>query len=226
MYAGNVGAATRVAANFGVERLVLVDPDCVLEEPDFIRMAMGAERHVRIEAVRTIEAAIAGSDLVVATTSGRDRDPRWLGPPAEVRVRAEQAGASCVAVIFGPERKGLSREELRRAHLLLTIPSNPEFPVLNLAQAVGIVLAAFAGSSLALAEPTHPLEAPAPAEEFDAAMEHLRQVLLDTGFLDPVNPARVMDQIRLMLGRAVPTRREVTILRGLAAHINYLWRRP
>ncbi len=221
-YAGNVGSVVRVAANFGAERVTLVDPECSLEEPDLVRMAMGADRVVRVEVVPELAAAVVGADAVIATTSGRNRDPRGLGAPAEVRERVLRAGAASAALVFGSERGGLSNEELRRCEMLLTIPANPDFPVLNLAQAVGIVLAAFVGEDFSPAAPSDPLDAPAPPAEFAQAVEHVQEVLLASGFLNPENPSHVMDQLRRVLGRAVPTRREVAILRGIASHIAYL----
>lgn len=224
-YAGNVGAAARVSANLGVTRLVLVDPICDLEDEAFVQMAMGAETVLAIEVVGDLEAALAGSDLAVATTSGRDRDPRGLLTPAQVRDRAVKAGTERLAVVFGPERSGLTREELHRCALLCTIPSNPDFPVFNLAQAVAVLVAALADDDFQRPPPGDRLDLPAPPADYEAAMEQLQEVLVATGFLDPVNPARTMLQVRRLIGRAVPTRRDIAVLRGLASHIEYLRRR-
>ncbi|MEW6337867.1 MAG: RNA methyltransferase [Acidobacteriota bacterium] len=224
-YAGNVGSAARVSANFGATRLVLVDPICDLEDESFVQMAMGAESVLEIVVVADLEAALADCDLAVATTSGRDRDPRGLLTPAQVRERAAAARTGRLGVVFGPERSGLTREELHRCALLCTIPSNPEFPVFNLAQAVAVLLASLADGGSDLATPEDPLDLPAPPTDFEAAMRQLQEVLLVTGFLDRVNPARTMLQIRRLIGRAVPTRRDIAVVRGLASHVEYLRRR-
>jgi tRNA/rRNA methyltransferase len=225
MYAGNVGAAARIAANFGIARLVLVEPSCSLEEDDFHRMAMGADRHLAISLEPTLAAALHGIEVAIATTSGRHRDPRGLLTPVEARRRVVESDARSVALVFGPERSGLTREELHRCQLLLTIPSDADFPVLNLAQAVAVVLSSLAGEDVPRLDSDDPLDGTAPHAEFEAAMTHLERVLLDNGFLDPVNPARTMDQLRRLLGRAVPTRREIAVLRGLASHVDALRRR-
>jgi TrmH family RNA methyltransferase len=224
-YAGNVGAAARVSANLGVKRLVVVAPICDLEDEAFVQMAMGAERVLEIALAEDLETALAGTDLAVATTSGRDRDPRGLLSPDQVRERAVAANAGRLAVVFGPERSGLTREELHRCALLCTIPSNPEFPVFNLAQAVAVLVAALADHDYAPPLPEDPLDLPAAPAEYEAAMRQLEDVLLATGFLDRVNPARTMLQLRRLIGRAVPTRRDLAVVRGLASHVEYLRRR-
>ncbi len=225
-YAGNVGAAVRVAANFSVPEVTLVEPACPLDdEPEFVRMAMGGEKFVRIGRSPMLAEAVADCQLVIATTSSRHRDPRAIHTAAEAKERVRQAVPETVALVFGPERGGLSREELRGCHLTLGVPTNPAFPVLNLAQAVGIVLAALSENRSAAPPPPDRMDQAATHEEFNAAITHLEEVLLVSGYLDPQNPARVTDQFRRWLGRTAPTRRELALLHALAAHVTYLLNR-
>ncbi len=220
-YAGNVGAAARAAANFGVRRLLLVAPRCSLEEPEFVKMAMGGRERVEVRAVASLEEAVAGAHLAVATTSGRARDPRPLHRPDQLRDLLARAAVPSLALVFGPERGGLSTQELRACPLRLSVPTHPDFPVLNLAQAVAVVLALLAAPAPP-PRPRSPLDLPAPVGEFTAAVAHLGAALLATGFLDPVNPERTLDQVRRLLARATPTARELAILRGIASHVLYL----
>jgi TrmH family RNA methyltransferase len=225
MYAGNVGAAARACANFAIARMVLVAPACDLDEHDFLRMAMGAERRVQIDTTATLAEALAGIEVAAVTTSARNRDQRAILTPAELCERLVEAAPARVGVVFGPERRGLSRPELHRCQLRCSVATDPRFPVLNLAQAVAIVLASLAAARPPAARPGNELDRPAPTLEFDAALAHLHEALLGAGFLDPDNPSRVMNQLRRLLGRAVPTRRELAIVRGLAAHVVWLSRR-
>ena len=225
-YAGNVGAAARVAANFGVRELVLVDPVCSLDDdPDFVRMAMGALALLEPATAASLADAVADAEVAIATTSARRRDPRALRTPAEVAASLAGSGVERVALVFGSERGGLSRDELRLCHTTLAVPTDLGFPVLNLAQAVAIVLASLAGGGRALPAPPDPMDGPAEHAEFLAALAHLEEVLLASGFLDAHNPARVADQLRRWIGRTVPTRRELALLHALAAHLAYLQRR-
>lgn len=221
-YAGNVGSVLRLAANFGVPEVAVVAPEFDPDDPDLVRMAMGAGDLVRLTEADSLSQAVARCQLVVATSSSRDRDPRFVIDLEEAVSLATDAPVAGVALVFGPERGGLRREEFQQAHMAATIPTSPAFPVLNLAQAAAVVVAAFSRGRYLLAPPVSPMDTPASAAEMAGAMAHLRAVLLDTGYLDPLNPDRVMEQIARLVGRAVPTRREVTILRGIASHINYL----
>lgn len=225
LYAGNIGSVVRLAANFAVPVVAVVGSVFEPEDTELVRMAMGGLQRVRLESVASLPDAVADADLVIATTSGRDRDLRGIGSLAEARQSMDQRGARSVACVFGSERGGLSREEARHCHLRLTIPTAPEFPVLNLAQAVAVVVAGLCESPPQPRMPADPMDQAAPLGELEAAMTHLQEVLLASGYLDPHNPGRVADQWRRWLGRTVPTRREVALLHALAAHITYLQRR-
>jgi tRNA (cytidine32/uridine32-2'-O)-methyltransferase len=225
-YAGNVGAAVRVAANFAVREVAIVRPACPLDDdPEFVRMAMGGERLVALSSHRTLAEAVEGCQAVIATTSARTRDRRAIHSPAAARERLIDAGVEVAALVFGPERSGLPHEELRTCHLTLAVPTAPAFPVLNLAQAVGIVVAALADCPAVPAPPADAMDHPAAQAELAAAITHLEATLLASGYLDRQNPSRVTDQFRRWLGRTVPTRREVALLHALAAHLTYLLER-
>ncbi len=225
-YAGNVGAVVRVAANFAVPEVVLVEPACPLDDdPEFVRMAMGAERMVTISSAPTLPLALASSPVAIATTSSRHRDTRALHTPVEAREKLRDAGTEAAAIVFGPERGGLSREELRSCHLAVAVPTSPVFPVLNLAQAVAIMVATLAEEGRAVSLPADPMDGAAPHGELSAAIAHLEEALLASGYLDPHNPERVTGQFRRWFGRTIPTRREVALLHALAAHVVYLFKR-
>lgn len=221
-YAGNIGSAVRLAGNFGVPELVLVTSECDLDDPDFIRMAMGGQDLVRVGESGSLEQAVQGADLVLATTSSRSRDQRRVLTLPEARALLAERMPRRVAVVFGPERGGLSADELRTCHARVTVPTSPALPVLNLAQAVAIVVAGLHEGTVEPTAPRAAMDHPAPWEDLAAAIAHLQEALLASGVLDPQNPARVMDQVRRWLGRTVPTRREAALLHALAAHVEYL----
>lgn len=226
LYAGNVGSSLRAAANFGAAELVVVDPRAHLDDPDFRRMAMGAGQVVPVRVVDSLSEAIFETQIVVGTTSVRSRDPRGVHGPGELVERLGGAPEGRVALLFGPEQSGLTHDELARCHLVLSIPTDDRFAVLNLSHAVAVVLAFLTASGHSVAAVEEPMDHVAPGLELQEGLDHLATVLETTGFLDRNNPTRVMDQIRRLVGRAVPTRREVAILRGIASHINYIWGRP
>lgn len=221
-YAGNVGAACRAAANFGAGEVAIVAPTYMPDEFELERMAMGALTHLPLSEYDELREAVEGRHLVIGTTSGRARGKRTLLAPRAVRDLIEARSPRRVAVVFGNEQNGLTAAELRRCHVLCSVPTAPEFGVLNLGQAVAVVLAYLTEGVMPPPPPLAEADLPAPAAEFAAALEQLREVLLRTGFLDPAKPERIMDRLRRWLGRTVPSRREVAILRALAAHHDYV----
>ncbi len=137
----NVGSVARVMKNMGLSYLVLVNPDCDHLGTEARQMAVHAVDVLeRSRVVTTLPDGLRGCRRAIAAT-GRPwsptitlEDPRdalpWLLEPA--------AESDSMALIFGPEDRGLSNEELNYAHRFVYIPSNPNYPSLNLAQAVGI----------------------------------------------------------------------------------------
>ena len=137
---GNIGAVARALKNMSLEELVLVRP-VHFPHPEASARASGAEdllTRVRVEP--TLEAALEGCGLVLATTS-RERDQYFqvLDVRAAAVRAVEAARQAPVALVFGSERTGLTNRELEAAHALVRIPANPIYPSLNLAMAVQIV---------------------------------------------------------------------------------------
>jgi tRNA/rRNA methyltransferase/tRNA (cytidine32/uridine32-2'-O)-methyltransferase len=171
----------------------------------------GAQRHA------TLEEALAGSSFV-AGTSGRRGSGTWT-PRRLAEEGAARAGGGRVALVFGPESTGLTRAELRLCHVVVHIPTHPEHSSLNLAQAV-LVLAYEIRMS---GEP-----APDAAPEDRAAVGDLEQCLgalqaglLSIGYLNPEDPGGILAELRRLLARAGPTRRELALLRGMARQIEW-----
>jgi len=222
--AANVAAACRAMKNLGLRRLWLVHPPPALLDHEARALAYGAW-DVLDGARRAADLgeAVAGSTLVVGTT-GRDLDRAWTARTLSERAGAEARGGA-MSVVFGPEASGLTGRELDLCHRLVHVPTDPEHPSLNLAQAVLLVgyelrVASLGGTAAAL--PSE--EAPAPAGELEAAVQELRAGLLAVGYLDPANPDRVLAELRRLLARAGPTVREVTLLRGVARQVAWAGR--
>jgi TrmH family RNA methyltransferase len=217
-YPGNVGAVMRLMANFGLRSLRIVDPRADLGDPAVASLAAGGEARVRVGVFGTLPEALRPYHAVLATSSGRGRRRPPLRPlagfPAVVAGLPPQAR---VALLFGAEDRGLSQEELALAHAVFRIPTRPAFPVMNLAQAAAVLLHAAAGS----APPARaPREALATTRELEGFFGHLREVLLEIGFLQGPNPDRVLKDLRQMALRARLAPRDVLILRGILRQVS------
>jgi tRNA (cytidine32/uridine32-2'-O)-methyltransferase len=214
---GNIGAAARAMKTMCLSELVLVNP-AEFPHADASARASGAvDLLERARVVKTLDEALAGCALVAGTSARR----RGLGPPELMprecvqRVYAAAAGGQETALVFGRERTGLTNEELGRCHLLVNIPSNPEYGSLNLAAAVQVLGYEYMLAAGSAPAPVEQDTTPATAEEMERLYEHLESAALATGFLDPANPKHLMRRLRRLFNRAQPDQNEVHILRGL-----------
>ena len=128
----NVGAAARAMWNFGLDRMRLVAPRDGWPNPRAVAMASGAGRVLDAAAVHdATAAAVADCERVYATTArGRDLTKRVLTPEAAMaEIRSLALEGRRAAVLFGPERSGLENEDVALANAVVTVPTNPSFPL-------------------------------------------------------------------------------------------------
>jgi tRNA/rRNA methyltransferase len=224
--AGNLGAAARALKNMGFSDLRIVAPAASKKNRAATMMAVhGRDLLAAAREYPSLAAAVADCSLVVGTTC---RPGPYRAGAAAVRDAAGEiarlAGAdNRVAIVFGPEDRGLANRELKLCHRLVTIPASPTYASLNLAQAVLIVayelmLAERAGAAARAGE----APAMAPAAEVEAMMTRMTQALIAIGFLPADNPDHIMFTIRAMLGRAGLTRRDVDVLSGMATQMRWV----
>lgn len=137
----NLGVIARTCLNFGVKELYLVNPIASIEEATRYA-AKGKDLLNRSVVVGSIEEATKGVDVVVATSAigHSEGDVLRQAISLEDFVNTVVPRARKIAIIFGRESTGLTREELSKADFLVTIPANPEYPVLNVGQSVAIFL--------------------------------------------------------------------------------------
>jgi TrmH family RNA methyltransferase len=214
----NVAAACRAMKNMGLGRLVLVNPPHGLDQPDARGLAYGAWDVLdgATTAARLAE-AVSECSLVVGTC-GRPGPDDWTPRRLALEGAARAAGGR-VALVFGPESRGLRNEDLARCDLRVRIPSHESQPSLNLAQAVLIVAYEIFVSGLAYAP--QPAPPRATAGELERALDALRAGLLGLGYLNPQNPDAILAELRGWLARAGPTPREVELLRGIARQLHW-----
>ena len=138
---GNIGAVARAMANFGLDDLAMVK-GCDLADESFARSKSGRPVLENSKRYNTIEEAIAECDIAIGTSGIRpEGDKRWFRAPENVeKINGIIAERENPAILFGRENYGLYREELALCEATITIPTNPEYPILNLSHAVAIVL--------------------------------------------------------------------------------------
>lgn len=217
----NIGKAARAMLNFGLTELRLVAPRDGWPNPDAGPAAAGADVVLAQAAIfPTLADAVADCAHVIATTVRR----RGLVKPvvdAEGAAREIRAEAGRTALVFGPERAGLETDEVALARTILTVPVNPEFGSLNLAQAV--ILAAYEWSKGEALEqpPLIEAEPPAPQRDLDGLVEAMR-VLLERAdyFRPPERTGATMRSLTTLLTKPRWTAREVQMMRGILSAID------
>lgn len=202
--------------NFGLTEMRLVAPRDGWPNPDAGPAASGAD--VVLEGARlfdTVQDAVADCSTIYASTVRR-RD--LVMPVVGPQEMADEIAASPArsAILFGPERSGLETEEVALANAIVTVPINPEFASLNLAQAV-ILLAYEWSKRSALAQPTaKELESPAPQGEIEGLIGQLDDALATKGYYHP--PSRTQatkNTIRTIFTKTGWSSREVKAVRGI-----------
>jgi tRNA/rRNA methyltransferase len=226
----NIGTAARAMANFGLADLRVVNPREGWPSVRATAAASGAPVIERVRVFATVAEAIADVQFVYATTA-REREVAKpvVGPVAAAeRVKRLAGEGRAVAILFGRERIGLTNDEVSLADEILTLPVDPAFGSLNVAQAVLIIAyewrrAMLAGESggLPFARSADP---PATKEELIHLFHHLEGALDAAGFFRPPEKrAHMVEALRNMLQRAGLSEQEVRTLRGVVAALE---RRP
>lgn len=218
-HAGNVGAAARAMKVMGFSSLVLVRPRFadIASRDEAVAMASGAvDILARARVVETLAEALEGCTYACATAM----TPRDFGPPTQApraHLAALATAGHRVAFVLGPERTGLSNDDVYRCHVCLSVPTHPDYGSLNLAQAVQVLAydwrQALGGYAVL---PRVPVAEPADLAALQGTLDHWQQVLQEIGFLDPQAPKKLMPRLQQLALRAGLTAQEVHILRGMA----------
>ncbi len=220
----NIGAAARAMRNMGLRRLVVVNPENFLEE----RIRMMAT-HVAGDVVDDIVCfdslaeALADCQYVVGTTArlGGERQS-VVTPPVMARRLISISQANEVALVFGPEDRGLTNQDIRLCHALVNIPTDA-FASLNLAQAVMVmsyeVFTAHTAEEGAFAPRL------ATRHELDGMYDQLRDILVRISYINPENPDYWMNRLRRFFTRLQLRAREVSIIRGIIRQVEWFARK-
>ncbi|HQR03184.1 MAG: RNA methyltransferase [Proteobacteria bacterium] len=216
---GNIGSAARAMKTMGLSDLVLVVPKA-FPDPQAEAMASGAVDILAAARVcTTLEEALADTVFATAVTARRRElaaAPLWAHQ-AVAELVAKAAGGARVALVFGNETFGLSNQEVALCQRWSSIPANPEYSSLNLAQAVQVFCYEARTQALLAGAPPVVSDAGVPAThaEVEGLLGHLERAAIISGYLDPDQPRRFMPRLRRLFGRAALEREEIHLLRGV-----------
>lgn len=217
----NIGAAARAMWNFGLDRMRVVAPRDGWPSASAVAMASGAGRLLdEAMLVGDLPAAVGDCHYVYATTArGRELTKPIFTPEEAMRDAARRvAEGQKTAILFGPERSGLENDDVVRANAIITVPVNPRFPSLNLAQCV--LLTAYEWRRAADALPGAHVHMHntqwADQVELEALATHYDDTMMQAGFFYPEHKAAIMRQtLRNFWSRMPLTQADTRLLHGI-----------
>jgi tRNA/rRNA methyltransferase len=233
----NIGAVARAMANFGFDSLTVVAP----YEPHWreAQSAVGAEDLLQNATVcSTLAEAIASATLVFGTGTLEPRKPEQPVvslPDLAPLLKSKGAHGARVALVFGPEKHGLTRDDLSFCHRILTIPTDPRQPSMNLGQAVAVCLYELASRLPQLESPPKPQpeSTPASAPNLAATSSNLdllagviEETMLAAGYSPRSMQAANRHDLRLILRRLAPNAKDTRRILGLFRRILWRFTRP
>ena len=221
----NVGTAARAMLNFGLGDLRLVQPKCGWPNVKAVNAASGATEVLnRLQTFTSTQSATADLHTVFATTARpRDLPKRVIDPAgAALEARAGLARGHRVGLMFGPERAGLTTDDLVYADAVLTVPLNPDFSSLNLAQAV--LLVAYEWFKAGGFPPPGPSSEdpgrPATKGEVDGLFHRLQDELDAVDFFRADDRRQSLSRaIQLLLERARLREPDIHLLHGIVKYL-------
>ncbi len=200
----------------GLKALYLVNPKRFPDEQASARASGALDVLEAATVCQTLDEALQGTALAVAMTARRrDLSPEILTTREAAPRVVEHAFKQQVAVVFGTEMSGLTNAEVGRCQMLASIPANPQYPSLNLAAAVQVMAYELRQGCADFAWSEAPARELAGFEDVERFYQHLERILIETGFLDPEHPKRLMHRLRRLFARTRLEKEEVNILRGI-----------
>lgn len=223
----NIGMVARAMANMGLRELRLVRPRDGWPSESATATAAGADSIIGdARLFESVETAVADCHLVYATTARQHAQAKRVVGPREASATARRkiAAGQTVGILFGRERFGLTNDEIALANEVLTLPVNPDFASLNIAQAVLLVgyewLLTDGDEGELLPYVTELGSPPATRDETLGLMEHLERELEAAGFFTPAHKKDVMVRnLRNILNRRDLTAQDVRTLHGVVTQL-------
>ncbi len=220
--AENIGKAARAMLNFGLTELRLVTPRDGWPNPAAGPASSGADMVLeQAKLYDSVAAATADCAHVYATTVRKRGVTKPVLTPEGAADAIHATGAGRSAILFGPERSGLETDDVALARTIITVPINPKFGSLNLAQAVILVAYEWSKRIDLASPPTVDLEPPADQFELDGLIEHLEDSLDRAGyFFPPDRKITTQRMLRTLLTKPRWSAQEVRTMRGVISTLD------
>lgn len=222
-YPENIGSVARIAHNMGIGSLIVVKS----EAPDLVAMAKTATHHAKsvlaeMQLVGTLAEAVADCSWVVGTTARQGRGRFYLENPKRMVVNLlPKLARNKVALVFGPEDRGLTNDDLSYCNSGVTIPT-ADFSSINLGQAVGLICYELFSGVMAVSAENTPSPALAPSVVLKNIHAEIKSTLITIGYLKETEMEHWMHQFTHFSNRIGLRAREVKVIKGICRQVQWL----
>ncbi|MCD6549366.1 RNA methyltransferase [Candidatus Micrarchaeota archaeon] len=208
-YPINIGMVARVLRNFGFKELRIVNPQCPIDKTAFMFAKHGKDLLERAKVYATVDDAVADCKFVIGTTGVLRRHKRTVRNPIDLRTFKQRSFDGKVALLFGREGIGLTEEEINKCDFHVTIPTDKEYPILNLSHAVAITAYELSGFKIVARH----------SKKNKENMFRIYDMLVDSLSKHLENPDKFKIVFRRVVGRAAIRDDEINVLTGLFSYI-------
>ncbi len=213
---GNIGAAARAMKTMGLGALYLINPKSFPDKEAEARAAGAWDVLNTAKVCGSLDEALSGTVLAAAITARpRDLAHEVFDSYQGAQELCNHARQHPVALVFGTEMSGLTTLEVSKCQIIVHIPANPDYSSLNLASAVQVMAYELRMALPEIGSLPQPMGTPASFDEIELFVRHLEQSMINSGFLDPQEPKRLLQRMRRLFARARLEKEEVNILRGI-----------
>lgn len=216
----NIGSVARAMCNMGFSRLVVIDPPS-FDRNKILKLATHAASHVvdKISICTDLKDALSHFNYVVGATARLGGQRQVVNTPSKLAQKLVPISIeNRIAILFGPEDRGLSNEDIRYCHTLVNIPT-AEFSSLNIAQAVMIIC--YEIFTAGLEKNTKSTPRLASRHELDGMYDQLKDILVRISYINPENPDYWINNLRRFFSRLQLRAKEVSIIRGICRQIDW-----
>ncbi len=220
----NVGSIARLCANFEVDELRIISPQCDIYSLEAKKMALKGQRYIdKCEIFNNLEHAIFDCDLVLASCGRVDKskDSYFESPEDIYKWILSLKQIKNLAILFGREDRGLTNEELLMAHRIVNIPSSENYPSLNLSHAVSIILYELNKSPKRDLHKDLKVFDLASSKQINDSFSEIEEMLLRVGYLLKHTSKAKISKFKKYILRANTSIDEMNILRGIVHQINW-----
>ena len=220
----NVGSIARLCANFEVNELRIVSPQCDIFSLEAKKMALKGQIYIdNCNVFNNLKQAIFDCDLVLATCGRIDlgKDIECESPEALSKWISSFDGINNLAILFGREDRGLSNSELFLAHKIFNIKTSQNYPSLNISHAASIILYELNKCSNKNVKEDLKVFELASSKQINESFLELKEMLIRTGYLFEHTAFSKISKFKKYILKAKTSRDEINVLRGVVHQINW-----